>query len=76
VTSREFFTIPRGYRVERTDERVPAEPMRYFTRASAIRHATKYPPALPSYHHRVERWGLFDWRAVPYQNRLCPVDAE
>lgn len=61
--------IPDGYKVEETDERVGSMGRRFLRfRAEAL--ARNYPPAVPSYHLRVEKVGFALYEVVAYQNLL------
>lgn len=67
-------SIPPGYRVEETDERVKVMGRRYF-KSRAKAYARKYPPLIHSYHLKVEKVGLFLYEIVAYQNKLVKIDA-
>lgn len=68
---RHFFEVPRGYRVEETDERVRVAPLgRRFLRSRAEALARKNPPGLPTYHLRVEKVGFALYEVAAYQNLL------
>jgi len=64
--------IPNGYRVEETDEYVMSVGTRFLRRrAEAL--AAKHPPAIASYHLRIEKIGPFLYEVAAYQNRMVKV---
>lgn len=67
---------PDGYRVVETDTAVKQTfPRNYTLRGARARaKAIIALAALPSYHLRIEKHGFMDYRTVPYQNVLEPIN--
>lgn len=65
-------SVPDGYRVEETDERVQVIGGR-FLRFRAEKLAADYPSIIDSYHLRVEKVSFLLYEVVAYQNRLVKI---